>query len=314
MRQQRTIAEKVSCTGLGLHCGMPVELTLRPARANTGVVFVRRFAGERVEIRARARAVCSTSHATTLSSGRVRVSTVEHLLAALHSLQIDNVRAELDGPEVPVMEGSALSFVRLLNAAGIYRQNAPGASIRIVRPVEVSDGDRLISIEPGHGFQISYAVEFAHPAIGRQEFEVPRLTSEVFAREIAPARTFGFLEEVHELWRTGLARGGSLENTVVLDDRRVLNPEGLLWPDEFVRHKILDLIGDLSLLGLPIQGHVRVERGGHSLHHRLARAVIESPEAWRIIGGVDGLVTSRLARHTSRSVGETSDEVRAQNS
>lgn len=315
MRQQRTIAEKVSCTGLGLHCGMPVQLTLRPGRVDSGVVFIRRCGAEKIEIGARPGAVSSTCHATTLSCGSVRVSTVEHLLAALHSLRIDNVRVELDSPEVPAMEGSALSFVRLLHSAGVYRQNAPGASIRILRPVEVVDGMRRISIEPSRGLRISYAVEFEHPAIGRQEFEVRRLNSEVFEREIAPARTFGFLEDVDELWRAGLARGCSLENTIVLDDCRVMNPEGLLWPNECVRHKILDLIGDLALLGLPIQGHVRAERGGHSLHHRLLRALLESPQAWRVVDGVENLsLSGSLSDHASSLTRGSVGQARVQNS
>ena len=266
---------------------MPVQLTLRPARAHTGIVFVRRDVGEGSEIHARPGAVSSTSHATTLSQGDVSVSTVEHLLASLYSLGIDNVRVELDGPEVPVMDGSAQCFVDLLRSAGVYRQQAPRARFSVVRPLEVVDGERRISIEPAAGFRISYALDFEHPAIGRQELQIPRLGPRVFQREIARARTFGFLEEVNGLWRSGLARGGSLENTVVLDDRRVINHEGLRWPDEFVRHKILDLIGDLSLLGLPIHGHVRVERGGHSLHHRLACALLDNPDAWRVTGARD---------------------------
>lgn len=289
MHKQRTIAEKVSARGTGLHCGQAVGLTLRPARSDHGVVFVRRDLPESREIPARPGSVRSTSHATTLACGDATVATVEHLLAALHSMQIDNVLVELDGPEVPVMDGSAIDFVELLRCAGVFQQSAPRARFCIVRPLEVVDGDRRISIEPSRGFRISYAVDFAHPAIGRQSLELPSLDSASFIREIARARTFGFLEEVNELWRAGLARGGSLENTVVLDENRVMNPNGLRWPDEFVRHKILDLIGDLSLLGLPVQGHVRVERGGHSLHHRLVCALLESPQSWRVKEGADVL-------------------------
>jgi UDP-3-O-[3-hydroxymyristoyl] N-acetylglucosamine deacetylase len=287
LRQQRTIAEKVSVQGVGLHCGLPIELTLRPGRIDSGVVFVRRDLPDEGEIPARPGAVRSTSHATTLARGAAVVSTVEHLLAALHAMRIDNVRVEVDGPEVPVMDGSAIGFVELLGRAGVFAQSAPRAQFSVVRPLEVDEGGKRIAIEPADGFYVSYALDFAHPAIGHQELELPRLGPGVFEREIARARTFGFLEEVNELWRAGLARGGSLENTVVLDERRVLNPDGLRWPDEFVRHKILDLLGDLSLLGLPIRGRVRVERGGHSLHHRLICALLENPQAWRVTDGRD---------------------------
>lgn len=284
MFEQTTIAEKVSCTGRGLHSGLPIQLTLRPARANHGIVFVRTDEPGSVELPARPASVSTTFHATTLSRGETRVATVEHLLAALYALGIDNARVELDGPEVPVMDGSAAPFVSLVRSAGVFKQSESRAILRIERPVEVVDGDRSILIEPARRFRISYAIEFDHPAIGRQEYRMLRFTSRLFEREIAPARTFGFLHDVSALWRAGLARGGSLSNTIVLDDRRVLNSGGLRCPDEFVRHKVLDLVGDLALLGLPIQGHVRVERGGHGLHQALVREILASPEAWRLLG------------------------------
>jgi UDP-3-O-[3-hydroxymyristoyl] N-acetylglucosamine deacetylase len=287
VNQQRTIAEKVSCTGLGLHSGLPLQLTLRPARANSGVVFVRRDCDTPVEIPARPSAVSSTSHATTLASERdrsIRVMTVEHLLAALYALGIDNLCVEVDGPEVPVMDGSAASFVHLIRCAGVFVQHEPRALMMIRRKVEVVDGDRLIRIEPAREFRITYAVDFDHPAIGRQELSLPKLDAESFERELSRARTFGFLHEVSALLRAGLARGGSLENTVVLDDEGVLNSSGLRWPDEFVRHKMLDLLGDLSLLGLPIRGHVVVEKGGHALHQMLVRKILRSTDSWRILG------------------------------
>ncbi len=287
MNQQRTIAEKVSCTGLGLHSGLPLQLTLRPARANSGIVFVRRDCDSPVEIPAHSSAVSSTSHATTLASEgdrSIRVMTVEHLLAALYALGIDNLCIEVDGPEVPVMDGSASSFVHLIRCAGFFVQHEPRALLMIRRKVEVVDGDRRISIEPARAFCISYAVDFDHPAIGRQELTLPRLDAESFERELSRARTFGFLHEVSALLRAGLARGGSLENTVVLDDEGVLNTSGLRWPDEFVRHKMLDLLGDLSLLGLPIRGHVVVEKGGHALHQMLVRKILRCTDSWRILG------------------------------
>ena len=280
--KQHTIAEKVSCTGVGLHSGAPVQITLLPARADSGVVFVRTDLCPPVEIRAWPLAVRSTRLATTLGCGDAMVGTVEHLLAALYGLGVDNIRVEVDGSELPVMDGSAASFVSLIRSAGIFAQREARCVLRLRRRVEVCDGERQINVEPSSCFQVSYVVEFAHPAIGRQEFRVMALDPDWFQRELAASRTFGFLHEVGEMWNSGLARGGWLDNTVVLDERGVVNAEGLRWPDEFVRHKVLDLFGDLALLGVPIQGHVRVERGGHSLHQELISALLASPDAWWI--------------------------------
>lgn len=279
---QRTIAEKISCTGIGLHSGQPVQLTLHPARAGTGVVFVRTDLPEVVEIPALHAAVTSTRLATTLGHGEATVGTVEHLLAALRGLGIDNARVEVDGPEIPVMDGSAASFVFLIRAAGIFEQDAPRRSLSVRRPVEVRDGDRLIRIEPARELRVSYSVDFAHPAIGRQQLRNLVIDDESFEQELCRARTFGFLREVEALWRNGLARGGNLDNTVVMDDFRVLNRDGLRWADEFVRHKALDLVGDLALLGMPVEGHLVVERGGHALHQRFVRALLEHPSHWTI--------------------------------
>ncbi len=279
---QHTIAEKISCTGIGLHSGKPVQLTLHPARAGSGVVFVRTDLPQPVEVPAIYSAVTSTRLATTLGSGDASVGTVEHLLAALCGLGIDNVRVEVDGPEIPVMDGSAASFVFLIRAAGIFDQNAARRILRVRKPVEVRDGDRLIRIEPARDLRVTYSVDFAHPAIGRQQIRNLAIDDECFEQEICRARTFGFLREVEALWRSGLARGGNLDNTVVMDEFRVLNRDGLRWPDEFVRHKVLDLLGDLALLGMPIEGHVVVERGGHALHQRFVRALIEQPGHWSV--------------------------------
>lgn len=292
---QRTIAEKISCTGIGLHSGAPVQLTLHPARVGSGVVFVRTDLAHPVEIPARREAVTSTRFATTLGRGDATVATVEHLLSALYSLGIDNVRIEVDGPEVPVMDGSAASFVFLIRAAGVFEQDAPRRRLRIRRELEVRDGDRAIRVAPARGLHVSYAVDFAHPVIGSQALESLLLDDESFEREICRARTFGFLHEVEALWRSGLARGGNLDNTVVMDAERVLNRDGLRWPDEFVRHKVLDLVGDLALLGLPLDAHVRVERGGHALHQQLVQAILETPEAWTVEGTAPGRENEGLA-------------------
>ena len=285
---QQTIAEKVSCTGIGLHSGAPVQLTLFPARAESGIVFVRTDGPEPVEIPARPGAVRSTRFATTLGRGDVTVGTVEHLLAALYALGVDNIRIEVDGPELPVMDGSAAPFVYLLRSAGIFAQREARPILRVRRAVEVCDGEQRIRLEPARSFRVSYAVEYEHRAIGRQEFELDGNDLERFDREVSGARTFGFLEEVQALWREGFARGGSLENTVVLDEGGVINPGGLRFPDEFVRHKVLDLFGDLALIGMPIQAHIRVERGGHSLHLKGVRSLLAQPDAWRIHDPIRG--------------------------
>jgi UDP-3-O-[3-hydroxymyristoyl] N-acetylglucosamine deacetylase len=295
---QQTIAEKVSCTGIGLHSGAPAQLTLYPARANSGVVFVRTDRATPVEIPARSSEVSSTALATTLGRGDASIGTVEHLMSALYGLGIDNVRIEVDGPELPVMDGSAAPFVYLLRSAGLFAQRERRRVLRVRRRIEIQDGDRAISIEPARDFRVSYAVDFEHPAIRRQQLTIAPLDAERFEREISAARTFGFLQEVRALWDAGFARGGSLDNTVVLDEEKVVNPEGLRWPDEFVRHKVLDLFGDLALLGMPIQGHVRAERGGHSLHQQLLAAMLAQPDAWTVVdperSAGRGLSLSRL--------------------
>jgi UDP-3-O-[3-hydroxymyristoyl] N-acetylglucosamine deacetylase len=296
---QQTIAEKVSCTGIGLHSGEPTQLTLHPARAGEGLRFIRTDGGSHVEIPARSSEVSSTRLATTLGRGDASVRTVEHLLSALYGLGIDNARIELDGPELPVMDGSAAPFVYLIRSAGVFRQRERRRSLRIRRPIEIRDGDRSIRVEPARDLRVHYAVDFEHPAIGRQEIELAPLDAERFEREIAAARTFGFLRDVRALWGAGLARGGSPENTVLLDDTRVINPQGLRWRDEFVRHKVLDLCGDLALLGMPLVGHVSVERGGHALHQQLVAAILERPDAWVVDdpdrSGARGIDLTRLA-------------------
>jgi len=281
--QQRTIAEKISCTGIGLHSGQPVELTLHPARVDSGIVFVRNEAGGTVEIPASAHQVSSTRLATSIGRPGQAIATVEHLLAALYGVGIDNARVEVNGPEIPIMDGSAASFVFLVRAAGIFEQRAPRRVLRLRRPVEVRSGEKWIRVEPARSLRVSYLIDFAHPSIGRQAIEGFELTPERFEREICRARTFGFLHEVQALWRSGLAQGGSLENTIVLDEKRVLNPEGLRMPDEFVRHKVLDLLGDFALLGLPLQAHVRVERGGHALHQQLLSTLLADPTNYEIV-------------------------------
>ena len=281
---QRTISEKATCTGIGLHSGASTHLSLYPARPGSGVVFVRTDLANAPEIPARRSALASTRFATTLgrgASGADTVGTVEHLLSAIAALGYDNLRIEVDGPEIPVMDGSAAPFVALLREAGAFDQHVARRQIRLRKPIVLRDGDRLIRVSPADVFSVAYFVEYPHPAIGKQRIELA-IDAASFEREIARARTFGFLHEVEALWRGGLARGGNLDNTVVLDERRVLNPSGLRFADEFVRHKVLDLIGDLALLGMPLLAHVEVERGGHALHQALVERILAMPEAWTV--------------------------------
>lgn len=279
---QKTIAEKVSCVGIGLHSAQPVQMSVHPARAGSGIVFVRTDLGDPVEIAAVVGQVVSSSFATVLGRMGVTVSTVEHLLSALYALGVDNVRIEVDGPELPAMDGSAAPFVYLLRSAGLYRQHALRQVLRVTRAISLCEGERRISIEPAPSLRASYLVDYEHPGIRRQSLEISPLSGECFERELAAARTFGFLRDAEVLWSQGLARGGSLENTVVLDEERPLNPDGLRFEDEFVRHKLVDLLGDLALLGVAVQGHVRVERGGHALHHQLVRALLAESTACEI--------------------------------
>lgn len=273
--RQRTLAETIACTGIGLHSGKNVEVTLRSAPAGTGIVFVRTDLGHELEIPVRPDSVSRTELSTQVGRGDVSVDTVEHLLAALYGLGIDNARVEVDGPEVPGMDGSAAPFVFLIRAAGIYEQAEARVVHRLRRPIEIRDGDRVIRAEPSRGLKVSYRVDYDHPAIGRQSLRAMPIEATHFEREVARARTFGFLRDVEMLRSRGRALGASLDNTVVLDDHGVMNPSGLRCPDEFVRHKVLDLLGDLALLGMPLQAHIRVERGGHALHQALVTELAE---------------------------------------
>ncbi len=287
--QQSTIARSVALEGIGLHGGERVSLTLSPARPDTGFVFVVRSddADERgIEIPARPDRLGSAARATTLTAAVVsdpgnvpastaggRVGTVEHLLASLFAMGLDNVRIAVEGSEIPVVDGSAAPFVEWIRGAGRVVQAASRRVLSIDEPLEIREADRWIRITPARGLRIRYAIDFPHPLIGRQTFEVASLDEGVFERELAAARTFGFVHEIEALREAGLGRGGSLENTIILDEAGVLNPGGLRWCDEFVRHKIVDLLGDLALLGVSLDAHVEVEKGGHRLHHRLVRAL-----------------------------------------
>ena len=279
MAPQTTIARPVACAGTGLHTGAAVRLRLLPAPEGAGIAFVCEGGGGRVEVPARPDCVAPGARATTLARSGASVATVEHLLAALFGTGVDNLRAEVDGPELPSFDGSALPYVALLREAGLREQPAARRVLALARAVEVRDGERSVRAEPAERLCLDYAIDYAHPAIGRQALSFEPGSAERFARELAPARTFGFLSELPELRAAGLARGGSLERAIVLDGERVLNPEGLRFPDELVRHKLVDLCGDLALLGCGLRARVRAVRAGHALHRALVAALRRELEA-----------------------------------
>ncbi|HEX8750409.1 MAG TPA: UDP-3-O-acyl-N-acetylglucosamine deacetylase [Nitrospira sp.] len=282
MRLQQTLASAVSCTGVGLHSGKPVTLTFRPAPTDTGVVFVNRNGHAGATLAASVEHLVATELCTAISGNGFQVKTIEHVLAALAGLNVDNVYVELDAGEAPVMDGSSAPFVRLIQSAGIVSQNRYRSFLKMTRPLEVVDGSRRIRIEPSSTPRITYTIHYDHPLIQTQTYAYEH-SSHAFKREIAEARTFGFLEEVEALWARGLGRGGNLDNTVILSHDGILNESGLRFADEFVRHKVLDLIGDFSLLGLPFIGHLIADRSGHALHTRLVQQIIDHPECWVLL-------------------------------
>ena len=280
MTSQRTLRRSITCAGIGLHSGHRVTLTLRPAPADYGIRFRRADLGG-LEIPARVEHVASLNYATGLSFAGASVETVEHLLAALVSQGVDNVAIELNTPEVPIMDGSAAPFVYLLQEAGIKTLSAPRRFLKVLRPVSLARGDKHIAIYPADEFRISYTISFDHPLLRHQSRSVV-ITPDSFAEELAPARTFGFLKDLELLRQQGLTLGGSLDNAVVLGETGVLN-NTLRFEDEFVRHKILDAIGDLALVGSPIIGHIVAHRGGHALHTALGTALLEQRDAWTYV-------------------------------
>ena len=285
---QRTLKTLTRAVGVGLHSGERVELTLRPAAPDTGIVFRRTDLNEPVTIPARATSVCDTRRASTLASGGVRVSTVEHLMSACCGLGVDNLMVDITAEEVPILDGSAASFVYLLQSAGIVAQAAPRRFLRVRRPVEVRQGEgrhlKWARLEPYHGYKLCFEIEFEHPAVNASaqqvEFELGR---DPYAREIARARTFGFARDVEALRGQGLALGGGLDNAIVMDDVKVLNADGLRFADEFVKHKILDAMGDLYLVGQPMLAAYSAYRSGHELNNRLLRELLAQPDSYELL-------------------------------
>lgn len=284
MIRQRTLKNAIRATGIGLHSGEKVYLTLKPAPVDTGIIFVRTDLTPAVEIQATAKNVGDTTLSTTLMNGDTRASTVEHLLSAMAGLGIDNAYVELSAAEVPIMDGSAGPFVFLLQSAGVEEQNAPKKFIRIKKPITVTDGDKEASFQPYDGFKVSFTIEFDHPLFDESN-QVASLdfSTTSFVKEVSRARTFAFMRDVEYLRSQNLALGGSVSNAIVVDDYRVLNEDGLRYENEFVKHKILDAVGDLYLLGHSLIGEFVAKKSGHGLNNQLLRALLENEDCWEVV-------------------------------
>jgi len=280
MTMQTTIGKSVELVGIGLHKGVPVRLRLEPLASNSGIVFFRSDAG--VSIPLTPSNVIDTKMATVIGKDGVFISTIEHMLSAIYAYGIDNLRVIVDADEIPVMDGSSMSFCMLLDEAGVVKQDAPKKIMRIKKEVEVKEGDKYVKLSPSNDLSYDFTIKFSHPVIDQQSY-VLNFTKENYKSEIARARTFGFVHEVQYLRSKGLALGGSLENAVVLDDKKVLNPEGLRFTDEFVRHKILDAIGDMSLIGMNFIGNYEAFAGSHDLNHKLTLELLKDPANYEIV-------------------------------
>ena len=284
MIKQRTLKNMIRATGVGLHTGAKVYMTLRPAAPNTGIVFRRTDLTPPVEIRGEPYAVGDTRLSSCLERGGARVSTVEHLMSALAGLGVDNAYVDLTAPEVPIMDGSAGPFVFLLQSAGIEEQNARKKFIRVLKPVEVREGDKWVRFEPHNGFKLTMSIDFAHPVFDKTPQSVTvDFSTTSYVKEVSRARTFGFMQDVETMRAQGLALGGSLDNAIVMDEYRVLNTDGLRYEDEFVKHKVLDAIGDLYLLGHPLIGAFSGHKTGHALNNRLLRRLMEDKPSWELV-------------------------------
>lgn len=298
MAYQRTLKNTIRCTGIGLHGGQKVYLSLRPAPENTGIVF-HRTDQRGALIPARVENVVDTRLCTTLANGAgVRVCTVEHLMAAFAGMGVDNAYVDLDGPEVPIMDGSAAPFVFLIQCAGVVEQKARRQWLRIRKPVKIKAGEKQALFLPDDAFRISFLLDFDHPLLSEQTAEL-EVSETTFVKELSRARTFGFLKEVETLQSQGLARGGSLENAIVIGDFRILNEGGLRYENEFVRHKITDAIGDLFLLGHPILGHFKGVRSGHALNNQLLRKLLSTPDSWELVEAGAGASSAWSVLHAA---------------
>ncbi|HSB34805.1 MAG TPA: UDP-3-O-acyl-N-acetylglucosamine deacetylase [Nitrospirota bacterium] len=292
IRYQRTLKKRVSCEGIGLHSGKIVKMTIKPAPAGSGIVFSRTDL-DGAEVQAIAANTAATSYATTLRQNRVSVMTVEHLLAAFAGLNIDNAYVEIDAEELPIMDGSARPFVQLIADAGIQSQEVPQPMLKVISPVFVREGDRQVAVWPAENAGISYFIDFNHPMLKEQSLQY-QPSEEAFLLEVSDARTFGFVNDVKSLQANGLAKGASLDNAVALGEDSILNEDGLRYKDEFVRHKILDLLGDMFLVGMPIIGHIVAHKSGHGLNARMAAKLLASPESWVLVGSPGRLEVKHL--------------------
>jgi UDP-3-O-[3-hydroxymyristoyl] N-acetylglucosamine deacetylase len=301
--RQTTLRSQATVSGVGVHSGLPVSLTIGPASVDAGFIFVRTgLSGGEREVQATANAVIATEFATVLGDKEgPLVSTVEHVLAALRGMGVDNATIELDGLEAPIMDGSAAAFVTAIDQAGIVSQSAARRFIQVTKPVQVALGDSFGELRPhAAGFRAEVEIDFTNPVIGRQKFAL-ELSAEGFRREVSRARTFGCMNDVARLWSAGFALGASFENSVVFDEERLLNPEGLRYADECARHKVLDVIGDLALAGLPLLGAYRSVRGGHKLNHAVLTALMADRTAWRVVEG-DAVRRPRTQPETGRGM------------
>lgn len=281
MIHQRTLKNLIRATGVGLHTGAKVYMTLRPAAPNTGIVFRRTDLAQPLEIKASPHAVGDTRLSSCLERDGVRVSTVEHLMSAFAGLGVDNAYVDLSAPEVPIMDGSAGPFVFLLQSAGIEEQSVPKKFIRLLNPVAIEDGDKWVRLEPHNGFKLTLSIDFDHPVFDKMRQSVAiDFSNTSYVKEVSRARTFGFMQDVETMRGQGLALGGSLDNAIVMDEYRVLNTDGLRYEDEFVKHKVLDAIGDLYLLGHPLIGAFAGHKSGHALNNQLLRRLLEDRKAW----------------------------------
>lgn len=289
--KQKTIKNKVEIVGVGLHKGVPVRMELEPLDSNSGIVFYRSDLGVSIELKPEN--VIDTTMATVLGKGEARISTIEHLLSAIHAYGVDNIRICLDNEEVPIMDGSSIGYCMLIEEAGIISQNAPKKAIAIKKPIEIQDDKKFVRVEPSERTIFDFSIDFSHPAIRQQHYKFT-FSTKAYKQEIARARTFGFLHEVNYLRSIGLAKGGDLSNCIVLDESGILNKDGLRYKEEFVRHKILDAIGDMALLGMPLLGTYVSYAGSHKLNHLLTKQLLSDEKAYEIVSLEDKAMEEAL--------------------
>lgn len=292
---QKTIKSRVKVQGLGLHSGEACSLQFVPAPPNTGVYFIRSDLEKRPHLKVHANNVSATGYATTLGNELFSVATVEHCLSALSALRIDNLFIELDGPEIPIVDGSSKAFLEAIQSAGTVEQDQPRKYCYVTTPVYYTEGDKQAYVVPYHGLRLTVTIDFPHPSIGRQKLDLD-INESNFSREVASARTFGFLKDVEALQARGLAKGGSLQNAIVLDDKGIVNPEGLRFDDEFVRHKALDALGDLVTLGMPLMGHVVLFKAGHDIMNKLVKKLMNSKDCFKLVELGEGVTEEALLR------------------